>query len=899
MPVIFPYEYSQILRHSSDDSTLDIKVCPRNLFWLTVSPNSISLYYCKDNKFLARYLLTNEQNQKFGFFTQATWVSNTQFAVLFNAGFIFLFSLAESFIKLENIFDSNQSSTRLSLSSFSDYVVCGDDNGCITFLSTDMKKNEEITIQVADFPIKQIIFNDYHTNNINGNYAIILSAEGSSFYFPIDISMLHTPNYHFTMKCLSQIQSSSICISRKNISAVFEMNNNIFVTDVSKPDTADSKQNSFRFKARSASRGIVSFADDLTLFVVYNNGFITLWNFVIRVQHTFKFPDLQNSNCMAISNSYAYLSNETGIFVIPLFSLCYSEFPLLKGPNSVIEFRPIKNGAIPVKYDLSAFNESVVSVTADDSEMYVAVALETKIILITRSNSSLIQEEKLHLIPKFVQFHGKFLSIVEFDSFHYFLKFVSINNNYEIVSTYELPTSPSGMSADNNGCVVYFSRRLSIFENFKFLQNVELESSPIHCCICSNAKKVIVLLQSCVLQLVDYNDEVIRISTISEEVSDFFYDNNFSMIFVMKGIRVKFCSLANLKLVPFCECADTAIGIISSCSAILFLTTNKFNPTINYFFDYSIVSEMQNPDAAANTMLPMRKANFFPNLIRQISVFALREKMGKNLVIFLSHFPEQFKFCLSSALRSVESPERQGVFESLGSASEIFANFAGLSINSTRSGIIMFNEKADVPESDSKNASILLPVVMEEEGPNIAFPATFYILKKFHYEIEYIESLFRFLDPLVSPPEMLEDGKVSAVGMIMTVKDYTELKRRLSETIEFCLIDLLLKFKPHLIIPFAFSAQVPIDHFFKKHRSMDLKSNLVTVMDKVAPLLTEGKATKQDLKTFADEALRFQWEVWPVALFILAGETKKARQILNQHHELKDVLSKSQWVNLL
>ena len=217
MPIIFPYEYSQIIRHSSDGSTLDIKISPRNLFWLSLSPSSISLFSCQDNKFLAKYILTSEQNQKFGFFTQVAWVTNTQFAVLFSAGFIFLFSLAESFIKLENIFDSNPSSTRLAFTSFFNYIVLGDDIGFITFLSTYLKKNEEINIQVADFPIKQIIFNDKHSSSTNSGYAIILSAEGSSFYFPIDISMLHIPNYHFTMKCLLQSQSSSITISRKNI----------------------------------------------------------------------------------------------------------------------------------------------------------------------------------------------------------------------------------------------------------------------------------------------------------------------------------------------------------------------------------------------------------------------------------------------------------------------------------------------------------------------------------------------------------------------------------------------------------------------------------------------------------------------------------------------------------
>ncbi|OHT02358.1 hypothetical protein TRFO_07217 [Tritrichomonas foetus] len=892
MPILFPYEYSHILRHSSDETTLDIQISPANRFWLSLSPSSISLFSSKDNKFLAKYPLTNEQISKFGFFTHLTWINDNQFAVLFSFGFIFLFSLADSFLKLENIFDSDSdsNSTRLSITSFNhDFIVCGDDLGRLSFFPAFETKEDNIVIKISDFPIKKIQFNN--------NLGIILSADGGTFSFPIDISDIRKKDHHFILKSLSQTSANSLSLSKKNIVAIFETNNNILLTEIC---TNSSEEETYvRFKARSASRALVTFADDLTLFVLYNNGFVTVYNFVLRVSHSFKFPELISCNCISATSQNMIVSNETGIFVFPLFSLSYSEFPLLYGPATVVEFRPVKKGAIPVQYHLP-IDETINCVCADENEMYLAISLESNIMLIDRSNSSFISNDKLIMASKFIQFSGNILCVVEFQSFHYFLKFIAIQNNFETLSTFDLPNSPIGLTADSTGCVVMFNDHLSVFDNFKFLQNIELESIPIHCVICNgkNVKKIIVLLQNRKLLLIEYG-EVIKNHKILDDCSEFFYDPNFSLIFVIKGIHIKFCSLTNLKLIPFCECADNAIGVISSCSAILFLSSNKFEPLINYFFDFSIVSEMQNPNAAAQTILPMRKATFFPNLLRQISVFALREKMGRNLVIFLSHFPELQKFCLASALRAVESPERKGVFESLGTASQIFAMFAGLSIDSHRSGIVVFNERTEVPESDIKHAAILLPVVMEEEGPNIAFPATFYILKKLHYDIEYIESLFRFLDPLVSPFELLEDGKISAIGMIMEIKEFSELKRRLSDTVDFCMIDLLVKYMPHLIIPFAYSAQVPLNSFFEKHKSMDLKANIINVMDRVAPLLTENKATKQELKTFGEESLRGGWEVWPIAMFILAGDTVKATRMLSTKPHLMKPLSQSQWIHLL
>ena len=949
MNIAFPHEFNQIFRHASDDTTLDIQISPNQEFWASLSPKSINIYSCKFNHHLSKFSLTNDQVQKFGLFISTSWISNHKIAVLLSFGFIFIFSFHKEILKLETIIDSDPNSTRLSITSYQKYIVCGDDMGFLTFFSTKQNKNkkeDKISIQIAEFSIKKIL--------LNNDYGVVLSAGGSVYSFPIELNKLKKINskFRFTLKNISQNQASSIALSKKNIVAIFETTNSILITECGHDTT-------LKLKARSASKALVTFADEFTLLIMYSNGFLTVWNYVMRVNHTFKYIDLLNCNCISAYNKFIFASCDAGIFVLPIYSLYYSEFPLLINSSSVVEFRAVKKGAIPVKYSLnniqSLENETIVSVATDENEQYIAVALDSRIVLIDRSTGNFIHNVKLNINAILLQFVGNVLCVIEKGPSHYLIKFICLQGNENITSSkdekssdipsqidpsnetsnnaeekhtsndpkisasssmdinpidnknmkvfdpivfYTIQKQPLSLASDSKSCAVIFENSISIYENFKFFQTIQLDSTPVHCRICSNLRKIICLLQNRILILIDYG-KVVRISTITEECSNFFFDPNFSLIFIIKGINVKFCSLSNLKLIPFCECADYPIGIISSCSALLFLPTNNFKVQINYFFDFSIVSQMQNPNLAAQTIMSMREANFFANLLRQISVFALRERMGKNLVIFLSHFPQHIGFCLSSALRAVESPERKGVFESLGSASTIFAKFAGLSVDSHRSGIVIFNEKHEVPESDTKNAAILLPVVMEEEGPNIAFPATFYILKKLHYDLEYIESLFRFLDPLVSPVEPLNDGKVSAVGMIMELKDYTELKRRLDETIDFCLFDLIAKFMPHLIIPFAYSAQVPINSFFLKNRNIDSRSNLINIIEKIYPLLTEMKTTKQELKSFAEESLRGGWEIWPIALFLLSGESSKAARLLISHPNLMKALTNSQWMKLL
>ena len=99
---------------------------------------------------------------------------------------------------------------------------------------------------------------------------------------------------------------------------------------------------------------------------------------------------------------------------------------------------------------------------------------------------------------------------------------------------------------------------------------------------------------------------------------------------------------------------------------------------------------------------------------------------------------------------------------------------------------------------------------MEEEGPNVAFPAAIYVLGKSHMMIDFVESLVRFLDPLLSGGKETVEGMVDCVGMKMTRAEYVELYSRMMKTFETSFLDLMVQYKPHIALQFSRAAKLDI-----------------------------------------------------------------------------------------
>jgi hypothetical protein len=387
-------------------------------------------------------------------------------------------------------------------------------------------------------------------------------------------------------------------------------------------------------------------------------------------------------------------------------------------------------------------------------------------------------------------------------------------------------------------------------------------------------------------------------TVIAGEVSGFCIDSEFGILFVVSGIRVRFLELfKGVRLQPFMETSEVVIGALPYGSIVVSLpaaSSRPFSATLTPFFDLSVVSELHDPDKAAMTVRRM------PNIrcrIRQVAVFALRQKMGGNCLQFLSHFPEEYKNALSSALRAVESPERQSVFEILGPPSHIFMDFACLSRK--EGGLISFEQRRAVSAEDMQSAALLLPVIMEEEGPRVAFPATLFVLSKLHCDLDYLESLMRFLDPLLAEVVEREDGKLDCVGMVLERDDYNGLKFRLQRIVEDCMIDALVKLNPNLMFHISLFFRADLRDFLARNRSMDSGFDVMRLISDLARLNDRGEIWKKELRNVYLEMEQAGWKSWSLALMLICGDFGRVSQILRKDVVLKKLFEESEWQHLI
>ena len=681
----------------------------------------------------------------------------------------------------------------------------------------------------------------------------------------------------------------------KNLGAVFSASGTILVTDFLELEL------NLRVKQSVSCSCLMWKPDEDILFACFWDGTCYLWDLMHRQLRQFRIREMNECYCACFSQCRMCASTTAGLVDIPFYRVSRGPSPVLFSRECVIEFRKTASGAIPIAYhppDKMLEPEiGICAVAGDIKCRFYAVAIGSGVLLLSRTSGKWIRPKQPPIHASHMCWLDKTLVIANQNrkSLKYYLEFYQLIP-FEVVRKIELPSAPTYLDSDDRQVVCAMMDQVMIV-NGTSQTTIPMKQTPVVCAIHSESNSVIVLTISRQMQ-------IIRNSQVAKEfpdVSDFFIDPTFGLLFVTRQHKVFVMSLfKKLCLNPFVETSETVIGVYPNCSCLMSVQWQPgkdVDVTANQFFDLSVVSEMSDPDKAAETISLMRSSPSFASLLRQVVVFALREKLGANCVFFLEHFPEHRMETLSTALRAVESPERQGVFEITGPPSYLFMEFAGVCQKCGH--IIEFEQRQEVAHAGLMSAALLLPVIMEEEGPLVGFPAALFILSKMHDNIDYIESLTRFLDPLLATPIAGDDGKLNCVGMIFDPSDYSELKARLMSVIDDCMLDLVEHVRPGVLVSFAENFNVDLADFFAKYRDLDSDHNLISLMDRLAPQVTSGTLSKDDCKSLYAEAMRGGWRVWTAALMLISGDSIQASSFISLHHDLKHQIRGSQWQHLI
>lgn len=883
---------SAVLEHSSDALTIDIQLCPLYKHFLCTSLTSLALFLAEDNnrQLISKLYLTEEQLKQYGMLRQAVWLNSTTFSVLTSEGFILIFSIPEQNAKLtvQKVVKSPEGCRFTTIATFLQFIIGGTDSGLIIVTTADSPVS--ITHKLIDSPIKKLC--------INGHNGLILSAESDAYTFKLNRHILVDINFDFAIKKIDLTYATTIAISHKNnFGSAIGPTGALYITNFNESES--------RLKIKGGICNVQFWTDDGNYIIsIFPDGFVIIASPMYKTCKSFKHEDLAGCLTAAMGRNHIFASTQKGLVNIPIFSVLRSSVPIIISPTAFCLYRGDDNSiAIPiyvkVPNHIITHIKQIEYVAPSPDEKMVAFSGRGTFYLYDIQKDKWINPNLSNLNVRGMVYQKNILHVLNFDPGTFQYSLFSYNET-KVVFKLPLKSRPLGIQADDRFLVLSFNDHILVYEG-KFLRStINLPSPPVLAMPHSKSGQVFVLLRN--KQLYNVIVKTSEFKLAAEDVSDFIVSySGDGMIFIVTGLRIRIASPSKMKFGPFIETSEIIIGAFRHIPSLLTIPSSAklpTNPKVSQFFDLSVVAALDNPDRAADMVRPLKDSPNFFVLIRQISVFALRERRGASLAKFLRHFPDQMNEALASALRAVESPERRGVIEEMGLVSKIFCDFAGIKSIQHPSGVVDLFSIQQKTEQEIGVAALLLPVIMEEEGPTVGFPAAIFVLSKLHTNLSYVGSLARFLDPLISEGVETPDGRINCVGMSLAKKEYTELCQRLTRQLDSCVVDLMYRVEPSLCLQFADAFRLDLSAIFGRYPLSDAPK-LIELLDSLAPLLMEGSLTQGECSRLAELALAGNWHTWAAGLLLTGGEQRRAADLISKKPKLLAQLQGSQWQHLL
>lgn len=820
MEVAFVDKCTAIMSHADNEITMDISVFRDNTGFVAVSPGKVKSWGANFQE-----LLEFDAEPEWGVITKVICMDRRSFAILCSTGSVVVFGRERKVLDL--------AVTALDL--FAKDFFLGDDGGNL-LLYDDSLSVCKMEVNISSMPIKAI--------RVRRDFLMVLCADGTLLKVILDYKAKKVEKLEVLSDCVT-------CFDCSEQRMVWARCDGTVVIDGT--ITVSTKMSLLRY---------VHLLNDQTFFVSNGSNSLGVWNYYENVFRKVPFSDLNGVFMCKSLNGVLLLVSEKGIAAAPLiFRSPKCSLSLLFSSERVIEYRQMPSGSIRISHwKPSHIPGSIVHVDGEEDDMFIYVQTSAGLSFINRTNSEWGRIlDSTQPILSFSCFRGM-LAVLTSDN-------VVFYENLERKSSIDVENALFVNCEENITCVGCHNS-LVVLEPGHTRKVIELSEQPMLARISARMRQIFVVFASKTLVSIDLETSEIR--NVAANVSNVFVDTNFGIFFVISGIRVKIGRLNALKLSSFLETSDVAVGICCPTSALIFQSSFYSNTSMSYYFDLSIVGEMDDPHMAASTLLPMRHSKALPSLLQHVAVFAMREKKGDKCVQFLNYFPEHFDICITHALRAVESPERAAALSVLGSCHSIFESMW---------------------KRNPRLASLLLPVIMEEDGPVAGFTDAILVLRHFHTSIDDIQSMGRFLDPLLACPDCSNADFIVCVGIRLSYEDYTNLRTSLNAAIEYCLDDLIAHTEVAGLLAFSEAMQTQLTIFLLKRRTMDPKSDFLSVIEKIKA----SDMTTSECRTLANEMLKARWINWSAALVWCCGSHEVFWKIMDANPRMKKRFTASKW----
>lgn len=862
---MFVDNFTSIIRKDTDILICDLCFFPNSKQALTVSPTSISIIETANietPKFLSNYNLSENLQIEHGAFINAACLSLNQFVVLTNKGRLAQFSVDKSFtISLDSISVSQNSRYTCVTSYLSKYYFVGDDKGHLIIFSPTLT---EIYINHISKSIKNLQSDDesHHVFSVksvsmNPSKGFIFLSNCSILSFDLDLTLLGKAEFSIEFELLplkeQQITPSMICSSSiYDVTAIYDPKGFICLLN---------NESEVHFEKYGNLTGLMNmkFSVDHRILVLIFKKKISILNLVHRKIFESIKKEIRYSNSLCVNNSMILMSlNDQGICVYPLIKLSNSNSPLMFSSNKIFELVPTDNQIILSEHTLRPLKKlpfgEILFASMNKAGKFISIASENQLCLFSViSQKFIFMKADSSLFVRGIEWFSKFMCVLNFDVNKAIFSIIFFGpkrntSELEALKKMDLPSRPLFMRSNNKDklALLFTNQIMIIDKQFQVtaiptngLQLTEIyPHTHLIFALCKDKSGYFNLIS------MSYDQHVL---VLKENVSQFFLSQEFDLIFAISQNNIFVSSTSYLKFSNFICTNSFPIGVfnsknISICAMVLISNNMScLEPSLSYFYDYAIsTNRIYHPHNVPKVLLSLdtNKKNK-RSIILQSAVFLLRQHKGKECIEFLKNFPSLFDELLITALRCVESNERHDVYEIIGNPSQYFCKLANVEMTKYESVTIRFVNKDDHKSSNLSVPALLLPMMLEDEGCTVAFPAAFYLISNIHrfsksnknsngvtedieytqVEIDILRSFFRFIEPILCKAVAIDTEHVSCVGVKMDNNVYTELRLQFEDIIHDKLEKMMDFYRPLQMILFASMARYPIHSFLVEKRA--------------------------------------------------------------------------------
>lgn len=466
--------------------------------------------------------------------------------------------------------------------------------------------------------------------------------------------------------------------------------------------------------------------------------------------------------------------------------------------------------------------------------------------------------------PMAIAWMGYNLCVLQGEEGSYSLVVLSPNreSGFDIHHVSPIHAKPFGISADESIITINQQNQIFVTRQDSKILKFRTAFTPKKTRPIFRKRIILSLLMDNSLIMANINNNTK--TKLAENVVDFFFDDQFEIatIATINSDNEKILSFFSLKnpseIIPFGKYDGVPLCQFNCVPMVLLALENDLLHPYFSEFNYKFYT---NDIVHASTFVSLlSKYQRYNTFVFKIASEMITDQNVENIphtIKFLKEFSEFFGK----------------------SSSDYFAFFTA-SEKKEENGLTVFTPKS----SAFFDAYNLLSCIMEEEGPNVAYPAAMFLFRQNLEDFEYVIQILKYLEPVITRQSDISN----------------ELIDLLEKSVIQCFVELMKKYRPDIAFKLAKVFNRPLSEFLKNAKTVDNSFSFISILDKLTELTSSGTISTKLAGKLQVQIMRAGWIKWLTAFLVINKLPKEFHQILEKRSKIKEEIEGSdKWKHLL